>query len=392
MKVQGTLIMRTFRGMAASSLWIPALSNSLRQDQPMAFHPNTFKFSSATAITNSARRWPVEVRSRNTTPVVKRNSEHSHGERSRENGNYPRPQEVPWQKMLANRVHFIGTIGQPVQFKHTRSGKASASTRLGVKIGSQGEIMWFTLVFWNELAETAAQHLKINDKVYVSGFLGLQSTAGEDDKLQIYQVIATTLNFIEKTSPAFPHQAVVSSYKSSHVKSPDFSQQAVVSGYKTSHLKPPDFSQQADASGYKTSHVKTPDFSQQAVVSSYKTSHVKSPDFSQQAVVSGYKTSHVKSSSSSRDADFIESLWQEFFSSPLEWWDNRTNKKNLKAPDFKHKDTGEVLWIWNKSTPPWVKSQLAVLDSRMKVLEEWGKDRSSARSQGSFSSSQHSSF
>ncbi|KAK7270302.1 hypothetical protein RIF29_23349 [Crotalaria pallida] len=58
-------------------------------------------------------------------------------------------------------------------------------------------------------------------------------------------------------------------------------------------------------------------------------------------------------------------LWNAFFANPGEWWDNRKNKKNPKGPDFKHKDTGEALWIEGRSNPPWVKSQLAILDSRM---------------------------
>jgi len=42
-----------------------------------------------------------------------------------------------------------------------------------------------------------------------------------------------------------------------------------------------------------------------------------------------------------------------------------TLQRNPKAPDFKHKDTGEALWIDGRSTPPWVKSQLEILDMRM---------------------------
>ncbi|KAI4301171.1 hypothetical protein L6164_034477 [Bauhinia variegata] len=60
-----------------------------------------------------------------------------------------------------------------------------------------------------------------------------------------------------------------------------------------------------------------------------------------------------------------EQLWQAFFANPMEWWDNRKNKRNPKYPDFKHKDTGEALWVEGRSNPQWVKSQLAILDMRM---------------------------
>ncbi|KAK4274724.1 hypothetical protein QN277_017907 [Acacia crassicarpa] len=57
-------------------------------------------------------------------------------------------------------------------------------------------------------------------------------------------------------------------------------------------------------------------------------------------------------------------LWQVFFTNPHEWWDNRKRKLNSKAPDFKHKDTGEALWL-SQDDPPWVKRQLQKLDSEM---------------------------
>ncbi|MBA0565886.1 hypothetical protein Golob_010741 [Gossypium lobatum] len=57
-------------------------------------------------------------------------------------------------------------------------------------------------------------------------------------------------------------------------------------------------------------------------------------------------------------------LWQVFFTNPFEWWDNRKSKKNPRQPDFKHKDTGEALWL-NPNDPPWIKKQLQLLDSKL---------------------------
>ncbi|XP_052169986.1 protein OSB1, mitochondrial-like [Diospyros lotus] len=65
-----------------------------------------------------------------------------------------------------------------------------------------------------------------------------------------------------------------------------------------------------------------------------------------------------------------EELWQAFFANPVDWWDNRKSKRNPKYPDFKHKDTGEALWIEGRYNPPWVKSQLAILDSRMESFHD----------------------
>ncbi|KAJ7527393.1 hypothetical protein O6H91_16G051800 [Diphasiastrum complanatum] len=51
----------------------------------------------------------------------------------------------------------------------------------------------------------------------------------------------------------------------------------------------------------------------------------------------------------------MEQLWQEFFSDPSQWWDNRLTKKTPKHPDFKHKRTFEGLWI----NPSWLKEKMA---------------------------------
>lgn len=57
-------------------------------------------------------------------------------------------------------------------------------------------------------------------------------------------------------------------------------------------------------------------------------------------------------------------LWQVFFTNPFEWWDNRKSKKKPLQPDFRHKDTGEALWL-HHNDPPWVKKQLDLLDSKL---------------------------
>ncbi|KAL5071944.1 hypothetical protein RYX36_022831 [Vicia faba] len=59
-------------------------------------------------------------------------------------------------------------------------------------------------------------------------------------------------------------------------------------------------------------------------------------------------------------------LWQVFFASPNEWWDNRKTKLNPNSPDFRHKDTGEALWL-SKHNPPWVTRQLELLDSKFAI-------------------------
>ncbi|KFK29078.1 hypothetical protein AALP_AA7G086000 [Arabis alpina] len=56
-------------------------------------------------------------------------------------------------------------------------------------------------------------------------------------------------------------------------------------------------------------------------------------------------------------------LWQVFFANPYDWWDNRRDKMNSRKPDFKHKYTGEALWL-DSDKPDWVTRQLELLDQR----------------------------
>lgn len=307
--------------MAATSQWNLYLRNSLRPKQPITFHPTSAlanpqnsRFCSEWTLATEemkcklkSRREYIEDESFGRNAPSSTASECTNNDKDessrknvpsvtaecvakdcREHNNYeyeslrasaevsrPRPQEVLWQKGHGNKVHFIGKIALPVQYSPTKSGKLCATTTLQLYDGIR-----FPLLFFNELAEIAAQHLKTWDLVYVSGCFGLQRRPGEGEKSQTYKVIALTLNFIEKRSP--------------------------------------DFSQQAD-----------------------------------------YAAS-------------IENLWRAYFRSPFEWQDTRTNKTNPKCPDFKHKYTGALLWIHNRSNPSWVKDSLAVRDSRMKVPEKCG--------------------
>lgn len=60
-------------------------------------------------------------------------------------------------------------------------------------------------------------------------------------------------------------------------------------------------------------------------------------------------------------AQAVEQLWQDLFTDPSEWLDNRSTKRNEKSPDFVHSSTKEALWVDGRLTPPWVEAELALL-------------------------------
>ncbi|MEW5307983.1 MAG: hypothetical protein WDW36_010349 [Sanguina aurantia] len=54
-----------------------------------------------------------------------------------------------------------------------------------------------------------------------------------------------------------------------------------------------------------------------------------------------------------------DALWEAVFATPGEYFDNRESKLNPKAPDFKHKVSGEALWVIDASQ--WVLDRLAAM-------------------------------
>ncbi|KAB5557509.1 hypothetical protein DKX38_008418 [Salix brachista] len=243
---------------------------------------------------------------------------------------HAKPAEIQWNKELCNSVHLIGIVGTPVEIKHLPSGKVVAWTRLAVK-KSANDTSWINLTFWDDLAQVASQHVEKGHQIYVSGRLISDSVEIDEGKLQTYyKVVVQQMNFIERNS--------------------------------SRGLYDSDFNNTAAGSKF------------------------------------GNNTAN--------DAGSKEERWQAFFSNPSEWWDNRKDKvvvlvnesenactschctlrkfssahsdsmtilclqRNPKYPDFKHKDTGEALWIEGRYNPPWVKSQIAVLDERTGSLQD----------------------
>ena len=47
-------------------------------------------------------------------------------------------------------------------------------------------------------------------------------------------------------------------------------------------------------------------------------------------------------------------LWETLRASPESFWDNRQDKRNPRAPDFRHKDSGDALWLDSRDRPPWI--------------------------------------
>lgn len=75
--------------------------------------------------------------------------------------------------------------------------------------------------------------------------------------------------------------------------------------------------------------------------------------------------SPVAKSNKAKDFKGGDESWNDLVQNPSKWWDNRLDKRNEKAPDFKHKETGKVLWLNN--SPSWVLSKLPPVKPKQSV-------------------------
>ncbi|XP_076883695.1 protein OSB1, mitochondrial-like [Bidens hawaiensis] len=286
-----------------------SVTNNL-QFIPKLKHPprNFFLYPYPTSSSSNNKNFNIKL-SLNTNGVYTSNSDHYEYEKGLTGSSqqYPRPEEVPWKKELCNSVQLIGTVGTPVEFKELNSGKVLASCRLAVR-KSATDTTWINLTFWDELAHVASQHVEKGQQIYVAGRLVSDTVDSDDGKQQTYyKVVVQQLKFVERSAPSAP------SYNG------DFN----YSNNSSSNLS---------------------------------------------SIATGKKQKNFAANGTG--AGSVEKLWQEFFVNPVDWWDNRKNKRSPNYPDFKHKDTGEALWVEGRMNPSWVKAELSKLDSRMESFHD----------------------
>ncbi|GJN16747.1 hypothetical protein PR202_gb03768 [Eleusine coracana subsp. coracana] len=208
-------------------------------------------------------------------------------------GELPRPTTIPFQPRVANVVRLVGTVGAPVQMQQTPDGRFSAVSVLVQDRRVDFPKFWIPIIFQDDLAQVAASHLKENDLVCVAGQLTgdvppFKLTDGQAN----IQVLANLLQFVDS-------KAVVT-----------------------------DATMDEEEEGFME------------VVEAEKKFEAKkfSPKYPP-GTVSGYRSK----------VDNLNKLWNDVLVRPLDWVDNRPEKKNgsknAKYPDFKNKVSKEALWL-----------------------------------------------
>ncbi|KAK9097411.1 hypothetical protein Sjap_022908 [Stephania japonica] len=273
---------------------------------------------------------------------------------------WARPSEIPWQAKVVNSVNLIGLVGMPVQFESSADGKYWAGTILEQEKNSNLPPIWIPLVFEGDLAHVAACHLKEKDLVHVAGRLVVDPPQFRVEQgNSSVQVMVDNLNFVEKSyQPKESH----TSHKQ-HEQSTNFSADARTNGSSMDSLwrelvsNPNKWWDNRKAKIEGLISTKHPDFkhkdSRQGLWIStgpgWALLKLEGLEFD-----SSINPSQGKEVRNKKELD--EQSWNDLLDNPNKWWDNRSDKRNARAPDFKHKETGKGLWL--DSSPIWVRDQL----------------------------------
>ncbi|XP_065039770.1 protein OSB3, chloroplastic/mitochondrial-like isoform X1 [Musa acuminata AAA Group] len=297
------------------------------------------------------------------------------------------PSEIPFQSKVANQVHLIGTVGVPVELQALPNGAYTAVSILASEKTKGFHQFWIPVKFQGDLAQVAACHLKVNDVIYVTGQLSGDAPphAIEDAHTKL-QVLAHSLNFVqskysdkaddninEKDEPSLDlgkrhwdgHQRQHMAIVFNNHKSVKKMEKSAENLWDDLVLNPHNWLDNRLAKKKGSLHPNFPDFkhseTQKALWLNDAPSWVS-------AKLDGlvFRTTRMgEKSDGELPAQQKENSWKSLVDNPNDWWDNRANKFNQKSPDFKHKKTGEALWL-SSTTPQWVLTSLPPVNTEKK--------------------------
>ncbi|KAL6496259.1 hypothetical protein OROGR_029517 [Orobanche gracilis] len=276
--------------------------------------------------------------------------------------NWPKPIEIPYQAKVANSLNLIGRVKAPVQFDSASDGNHFAAAVVSQETGGGDDPLLIPVVFEGDLAHVVACHVKEKDHVFVSGQLstGPMRFAFKDG-LGKFHLVAENLNFIEGFVTNIHGNKSGVSFSSSQIENPSVKNTEVV---KEVENDDGEFNQKWKEALENAKANKYSGESDCASSSALKQSIDESKQENDNDRC-GESVEKQKNVNSSLDP------WRGLVKSPRQWWDYRSHKSNglvkEKFPDFKHKETGEGLWLSN--SPDWVLSGLEKLEFDAKFMK-----------------------
>jgi single-strand DNA-binding protein len=105
-----------------------------------------------------------------------------------------------------NKMIAIGNVGTDPEMRYTPNGNPVTSFRLATNRTyttsdreKHEETEWFTVVAWNQLAESCNQFLAKGKRVYVEGRLKSSSWTGQDGQTRFRnEIIANRVLFLDR--------------------------------------------------------------------------------------------------------------------------------------------------------------------------------------------------
>ncbi|KAF8109161.1 hypothetical protein N665_0102s0069 [Sinapis alba] len=291
---------------------------------------------------------------------------------------FRKPLSTGFKFNLSNSVSLMGFVDQPIRVIDTEPDRFGVSTLLRVKDPRDPNRSFrIPLSIWDVMARRCLAHLKPNDFIYVSGRLVSydKSSGNENSGLCLdYQVKVSEVNHV-MAPPSHVLDSEIPQKPKSETVSLEVAREDGIED-----------SMNGDSDLWEAFFANPDDWWDRR--RSKKSPRL--PDFKHKDTDEAlwlrsdtpvWVTRQLELLDQRRGDDTEEPehdeiyLWKAFFANPDEWWDKRRNKKSPKLPDFKHKDTGEAIWL-NSETPVWVTRQLELLDqSKPDGIEESNDDK-----------------
>ncbi|CAG7873246.1 unnamed protein product [Brassica rapa] len=333
-----------------------------------------------------------------------------------------RPTVIEYKPEIAKQVNLTGFVDQPVQFKCYSDGKSWAGTVISQRSGLKSSDFWIPIIFEGELAKIAAHHVKKDDRIHISGKLFIDSPPANVTYPQSnVQIMVQNLNFVEGAIPpqieelSFPPSDIEElSTKKQTSRTMKVQVMVEESSDDLKHLleNPKELLDLVNATEAEEISIPLPELeelstkkqparSKKVIVLDEGTSNPWNHLLENPKEWLDYRGSKASGLVKPKHPDFkgkvggglslwlndapdwvlqklnelefdvflpkgklkqlkgSEEFWKDLVQNPDKWYDNRSRKTNMKAPDFKHKESGEALWMTD--SPTWVLSKLPPL-------------------------------
>nr|KYP60349.1 hypothetical protein KK1_015804 [Cajanus cajan] len=305
---------------------------------------------------------------------------------------FPRPPEIPFQPKLSNAVNLIGQVHSPIQFQTSHDGNhVWAATVITRQHSPLSPYLQIPVIFEGDLAHTAVAHLKLNDFIHIAGHL-----TADPPNLQhptppqiSFQVMVQTLNFVQGIPQLDNATPAISNKKTFpfpdgellfiNTSTPKWLKEKLESMAFDLKPEPKHSISNAKKNPSTLTSSWTDLLDNPTQWSDFRDKKLKGlvnpkyPDFKRKdgsvslwlnnattwvlPKLEGLEFgSPVAKSNKAKDFKGGDESWNDLVQNLSKWWDNRLDKRNEKAPDFKHKETGKALWLDN--SPSWVSSKL----------------------------------